>query len=103
MENTKKINRNASMQVALIIAIAFLLALLMNSCTCKSNSANWDYSYSDKEAYFNRDRQNYFDAITEGLKKDTARWNQFLECSKNEGDAGCDSCMMLIFGFSTLE
>lgn len=27
-----------------------------------------------------------------------AKWKQFLECSKNEGDMGCDSCYVLVFG-----
>ena len=26
------------------------------------------------------------------------KWEQFLECSKNEGDMGCDSCYYLIYG-----
>ena len=26
------------------------------------------------------------------------KWNKFLECSENEGDAGCDSCYLLIYG-----
>lgn len=31
--------------------------------------------------------------------KDTVKWNQFLECSENEGDLGCDSCFFLIYGY----
>ena len=26
------------------------------------------------------------------------KWVRFLECSKNEGDMGCDSCYYLIYG-----
>ena len=31
--------------------------------------------------------------------QDTVKWNQFLECSENEGDLGCDSCFFLIYGY----
>lgn len=31
---------------------------------------------------------------------DTVKWNAFLECSKDEGDMGCDSCFKKIYGFS---
>ena len=27
------------------------------------------------------------------------KWEQFLECSKEQGDAGCDSCYFLIYGY----
>lgn len=30
----------------------------------------------------------------------SAKWERFLECSKDEGDAGCDSCYILIYGHS---
>lgn len=26
------------------------------------------------------------------------KWNQFLECSKDQGDWGCDSCYHAIYG-----
>lgn len=26
------------------------------------------------------------------------KWNQFLECSQDEGDWGCDSCYNAVFG-----
>lgn len=29
---------------------------------------------------------------------DSLKWEQFLICSENEGDAGCDSCYFLIYG-----
>lgn len=31
--------------------------------------------------------------------KDTVKWNKFLECSENLGDAGCDSCFYAVFGY----
>lgn len=30
---------------------------------------------------------------------DTVKWNQFLECSKDQGDLGCDSCFFKIYGY----
>jgi hypothetical protein len=32
-------------------------------------------------------------------QSDTVKWNAFLECSKNEGDWGCDSCFHKIYGY----
>jgi hypothetical protein len=34
----------------------------------------------------------------ETKKQDNVKWEQFLQCSENEGDAGCDSCYFLIYG-----
>ena len=27
----------------------------------------------------------------------SAKWERFLECSKDEGDAGCDSCYYMVY------
>jgi hypothetical protein len=39
-------------------------------------------------------------SFTFGGRKDTEALKsaEFLECSKNEGDFGCDSCYFLIYG-----
>lgn len=38
-------------------------------------------------------------AVNHDAKKIKAeKWERFLECSKNEGDLGCDSCYYLIYG-----
>jgi hypothetical protein len=29
---------------------------------------------------------------------EAVKWERFLQCSENEGDAGCDSCYFLIYG-----
>lgn len=31
---------------------------------------------------------------------DTLKWAQFIECSADQGDLGCDSCFTMIYGFS---
>lgn len=31
--------------------------------------------------------------------KSAVQRHQFLECSKNQGDAGCDSCYYKIYGY----
>lgn len=32
-----------------------------------------------------------------------AKWEEFLECSKDEGDWGCDSCFFKVFGYHAEE
>ena len=33
------------------------------------------------------------------LDTEAGKWNRFLECSKDEGDMGCDSCFFMVFGY----
>ena len=40
------------------------------------------------------------DGLCEAAIADSVRWAQFLECSKDMGDAGCDSCFTAIYGYS---
>lgn len=40
------------------------------------------------------------DRLCEAAIADSVRWAQFLECSKDMGDAGCDSCFTAIYGYS---
>jgi len=75
----------------LLMAIIVFLALTFFGCTCKSNPANWDT--------YRADRHLYIDSLRASFMRDTAKWAAFLECSKYEGDAGCDSCFQLVFGF----
>ena len=87
-----KTDRQTTWAFLLMVAIVFLIALAMNSCTCKSSTpVDWD-------AYM-ADRHLYFDSLRATFQKDTAKWAQFMECSRYEGDAGCDSCFQLVFGF----
>ena len=30
---------------------------------------------------------------------DPILWEQFLECSKDQGDAGCEECFITVFGY----
>ena len=76
----------------LVLAIAIFFALLMNSCTCKSNPANWS-------AQVERNCR-VRDSLSLAAQQDTLKWAQFLECSKDQGDWGCDSCFIKIYGFS---
>lgn len=41
----------------------------------------------------------HIDSLVMAAQSDSVRWAEFLECSKFEGDAGCDSCWYVIFGF----
>ena len=79
--------------VAVIIA---LLPIVTSCCTSKSCMIVREM----REAEMARAR---LDSLTVVAQSDTVKWQLFLECSKYEGDAGCDSCMMLIYGFSLEE
>ena len=39
------------------------------------------------------------DSLVMAAQSDSVKWAEFLECSKFEGDAGCDSCWYVVFGF----
>ena len=71
-----------------ILAVVILIAVLMN----KSHASPMDYSYYDR-----------MDSLAKVAQQDTAKWDAFLECSKDEGDAGCDSCFTAIYGYSLEE
>lgn len=75
----------------LVIAIAFILAVLMNSCGIESKSGK---AVRARAAIM---QDSYI------AQADTARWNAFLECSKYGGDAVCDSCFTAIYGYSLEE
>jgi hypothetical protein len=66
----KKSTFFAILVIAMCIAFGFITS-------CKTNA------YPNNKAYMN----------------DTLKWNQFLECSKDEGDLGCDSCFYLVYGY----
>lgn len=61
---------------AIMMAIIFVVAML-HGCTTSKAYANDDRSYM----------------------QDTVKWNQFLECSKDQGDLGCDSCFFKVYGY----
>lgn len=79
--------------VAVIIA---LLPIVTSCCTSKSAMIVREI----REAEIARAR---LDSLAAIAQSDTVKWQLFLECSKYESDAGCDSCMMLIYGFSLEE
>lgn len=62
--------------IACIMWTLVLLGIMLSSCATPRSS-------SDSMAY----------------RQDTVRWEQFLECSKDQGDLGCDSCFYLIYGY----
>jgi len=35
----------------------------------------------------------------EDQRHEAEQWKHFFKCSENEGDAGCDSCFYLVFGY----
>jgi hypothetical protein len=71
-----------------ILAVVILIAVLMN----KSHASSWDSSHYDR-----------LDSLACMAQQDSVKWAEFLECSKDEGDAGCDSCFTAIYGYSLEE
>ena len=72
-----------------LMVIVMFLAVLVTNGTIQSKSG-----------------RTYHDSMIEDsmiAQQDTLRWNAFLECSKDEGDAGCDSCFTAIYGYSLEE
>jgi len=67
--------------IACIMWLAVLLGMLLSS-SCTAHTVR-----SDDMSYM----------------QDTVRWAQFNDCSKDEGDAGCDSCFTMIYGYSLEE
>lgn len=84
-----------SIMAVVVIAIAVALALLMNSCSTHSVEGRTYESVLIARARL--------DSMACVARQDTAKWNAFLECSKYEGDAGCDSCFTMIYGYSLEE
>lgn len=63
-------------------AMILLILLIATSCACTDKS------------------ESTVMILSRLAQQDTARWSLFLECSKDQGDAGCDSCFTAIYGFS---
>ena len=78
--SSKQYRQHDAITFSLFIAMMILIvvvALTHTSCATHTHYTEPDMSYM----------------------QDTAKWNAFLECSKDEGDMGCDSCFYLIFGY----
>jgi len=90
--------------VLCILAIAIFLGVLVNNGTIQSKSGRTytkmlrdDYELISDVAWMR------IDSLARVARQDTAKWDAFLECSKDEGDAGCDSCFTAIYGYSLEE
>lgn len=70
--------RRSTLLAILMIVMCVVLAFITTGC--KTNSV----------VYHEADRS---------YMNDTIKWQQFLECSKDEGDLGCDSCFYKIYGY----
>ena len=91
MNTNLKIRSQSLTAFILLIVLSILLALLLGGCYSKSQSIDWQVYHANRQAYI--------DQIIEECQRDTIKWNAFLECSKYQGDSGCDSCFQLIYGF----
>lgn len=70
--------RRSTLLAILMIVMCVVLAFITTGC--KTNSVVY---HANDRSYMN----------------DTIKWQQFLECSKDEGDLGCDSCFYKIYGY----
>ena len=86
--------------VLCIFAVVVLISVLINEGVIQSKSGR-TYTQamlvSDSTVIANCSRR---DSLSLVARQDTAKWAQFLECSKDQGDAGCDSCFIMIYGYS---
>lgn len=84
-----------------IMSVVVFFAVLVNNGTIQSKIGHRDYAtYTAAEVAANCARR---DSLSLVAQQDTAKWNAFLECSKDGGDAGCDSCFTAIYGYSLEE
>jgi hypothetical protein len=83
-----------------IMSVVVFLAVLVNNGTIQSKSGRDYATYTAAEVAANCARR---DSLSLVAQQDTAKWNAFLECSKDEGDVGCDSCFTAIYGYSLEE
>lgn len=84
--------------VLIILAIVVLISVLINEGVIYSKSG---MTYTEK-AMYDEDWLRV-DSLSMAARADTVKWNQFLECSRDQGDAGCDSCFIAIYGYSLEE
>jgi len=80
-----------------IMSVVVFLAVLVNNGTIQSKSGRDYATYTAAEVAANCARR---DSLSLVAQMDTAKWAEFIACSANEGDAGCDSCFVMIYGYS---
>lgn len=81
-----------------IMSVVVFLAVLVNNGTIQSKSGR---TYTEMAMYDNDWLRT--DSLSRAARADTSKWNAFLECSKDGGDAVCDSCFTAIYGYSLEE
>lgn len=80
-----------------LMVIVMFLAVLVTNGTIQSKSGRTYIRQSNAGMPYH---EWYATQSSWMAQQDTAKWNAFLECSKYEGDAGCDSCFTAIYGYS---
>lgn len=100
----KRDDKFGCLAVLAVIAAAIILATIMNSCSCsRQSNAGMPYHkhYAMLQQQYTVERNcRMRDSLSLVAQQDTVRWAQFLECSKDQGDWGCDSCFIMIYGYS---
>lgn len=84
--------------VLVIFAVVVLISVLINEGVIYSKSG---MTYTEKAMY--DEDWLMVDSLSRAARADTVKWAQFLECSRDQGDAGCDSCFTMIYGYSLEE
>lgn len=81
-----------------IFAVVVLISVLINEGVIQSKSGR---TYTEMAMYDKEWLR--IDSLSRAARADTVKWAEFLECSKDQGDAGCDSCFTMIYGYSLEE
>ena len=97
-----------STMLAVLVLALCIIGGMLTSCKCRSNyhpKLSYETAREQQAAAWKAYMQiarpfTEQDSISRLAQLDTAKWNAFLECSKDEGDMGCDSCFQKIYGFS---
>ena len=84
----------ATLRIITILTIIVIISITFASCHSKSGHLV-ERQYAD---YARTEAQR--DKLAWEAMQDTVKYNAFLECSKDSGDAGCDSCWQVIYGYS---
>jgi len=84
--------RTSTFFAIFVIVICIVLGML---CTrCKTNHVHNTYDVYYEYDVYNDDTV----AVDTIYRQIDPLWLKFLECSKDQGDAGCDSCYVAIYG-----
>ena len=80
--------RKSTLLAFLVIALCIVAGILI-------------YNHPGQAASIEPAYPTEFDHQISQAKADPVKWQEFLDCSADQGDAGCDSCFFKVFGYHT--